>query len=291
MKKRLLLCVLALAATLLAACNTTRPDADTPSDGPTIMTIGPAITEIVVGLGAADRIIAADTFSAMVPGVPAGIPTVDMWNLDIEAVLMANADMILATSMINWGDDPLAVAAETGTQVVYLPGFSASIAEIEDSIRFIAETLGTPAAADGVIDAMQAEIAAVRAIGATIANRRTVYFEMEPPPMMFSFGGGTFINEMLEIIGAVNIFADYTAFVPVSDEQVIVANPDVILSNFPWHDDPIGEIMSRTGWDGIAAVESGRVHIIDTDASSRDSQNIVTALWEMARAVYPEYFN
>lgn len=290
MKKLLYACALLLFISAIAAC--TMQDADTPAatdTRPTIMSIGPAITEIIVGLGAGDRIIATDTFSAQVPGVPAGIPIVDMWNLDIEIVLMAEADMVLANEMIMFSGDPLAAAAEAGAAVVYLPGFSESIGDIKDNIRFIAATLGIPGTADTLIGTMEAEIEQARTIGETITHRRTVYFELDAPPDMFSFGSNTFLGEILEIIGAVNIFADHGAFVPVSDEQVIVANPDVILTNVPFGTP--AEIKARNGWGGIAAVENSRIFTIDSDASSRDSQKIIDAMWEIAHAVYPEYFD
>jgi iron complex transport system substrate-binding protein len=108
---------------------------------------------------------------------------------------------------------------------------------------------------------------------------------------MWGVGGGSFSHEMIEIVGAVNIFANYDySFFAVSEEILLEANPDVILTSTDSIDDPIGEIMERPGFGTITAVQNGNVFKIDVNASSRPSQNIIIALRQIAEAVYPEYF-
>ena len=53
---------------------------------------------------------------------------------------------------------------------------------------------------------------------------------------------------------------------------------------------PTKEIMSRDGWDNITAVKEKAVYSIDANSSSRPTQNIIKALKEMAKAVYPDEF-
>jgi len=127
----------------------------------------------------------------------------------------------------------------------------------------------------------------VRAIGETITDKKTVYFEIEAAPWMYSFGKGVFLHEMIGIVGATNIFGDQESWTSVADEVVLAEDPDVILTSVNYIDDPIGEIKSRPGWGGITAVKDGAVYYINTDASNRPSQNIVKALVEMAKAIYP----
>ena len=107
---------------------------------------------------------------------------------------------------------------------------------------------------------------------------------------MYSFGKGVFLDEMLEIIGAVNILVDQDEWVSVTDEAVLDANPDVVLTCVNYIDDPIGEIKGRPGWGEITAARNDDVYYIDTDSSNRPSQNIIIALKEMAKAVYPDKY-
>jgi iron complex transport system substrate-binding protein len=76
----------------------------------------------------------------------------------------------------------------------------------------------------------------------------------------------------------------------VVDEVVLAADPDVILTSVNYIENPVTEIMSRPGWSSMTAVINSDVYFIDTDASNRPSHNIVIALMEMARAVYPELY-
>ena len=71
----------------------------------------------------------------------------------------------------------------------------------------------------------------------------------------------------------------------------MAANPDVILTNVNYLEDPVGEILSRDGWNAVTAVSQKQVYAIDNMASSLANQNIVKALDQMAKAVYPEQYN
>ena len=56
-----------------------------------------------------------------------------------------------------------------------------------------------------------------------------------------------FLNEMIELIGATNIFADQDGWIPVSAEQVVAANPDVIITNADYMEGAVAEIEAREG--------------------------------------------
>ena len=256
----------------------------------TIVSIGPAITEIMVGLGYGGRIIATDGFSYGMAGLPTGIPQFDMMAMDAEALLSLDPDVLVVTDMIIIGDlDPLTLLSDVGIAVVYIP-VSPTISDIIDDIHFLAAVMGNAEAGNALVAEIEYEVARTRYIAGQIETQRTVYFEVGSPPWLTTFGRGVFLDEILEIVGAINVFGDYEGWLPIAEEQVLAANPDVIITNNEWIDDPVGDIMSRLAWEGINAVENGRVYSIDTDASSRPSQHIVRAIREIAAAVYPEYF-
>ncbi|MDL2325384.1 ABC transporter substrate-binding protein, partial [Ruminococcaceae bacterium OttesenSCG-928-A16] len=76
----------------------------------------------------------------------------------------------------------------------------------------------------------------------------------------------------------------------VEPESAMVANPDVILTNVNYIDNPVGEILGREGWGEISAIKNNEVFYIDNLASSLPNHNIVVALQQMAKAVYPEFY-
>jgi len=262
-----------------------------PDEIGTIITMGPSNTEIIAALGFGDKIIATDMYSEDVPGIKPGISFLDMLFPDGEQIVALQPDVMFVTGMgkETTGDDPLNLVSATGICVIYIPS-SSSIAEIMEDIRFIAAVMESQDKGAEIISGMESAIEAVRAVGQTITEKKKVYFEISAAPWMYSFGKGVFLHEMIEIVGAINIFADQEAWFSVADEVILAEDPDVILTSVDYIDDPIGEIMSRPGWGEITAVRDGAVYYIDTNASNRPSHNIIGALTEMAKAVYPDLY-
>ena len=257
----------------------------------TIITMGPSNTEILVALGFGDIIVAIDEYSENVVGIMPGIPMFSMLAPDGEQIINLMPDIVFVPGMSRRGgtDDPFKVVSDVGICVIYMPS-SDSIEDIKEDIRYIAAIMDAMDRAEGIIAGMEREIDRIAAIGATITDRRTVYFEVSAAPWIVSFGSGVFLNEMIELIGAVNVFKDREGWMSLSDEIALAADPDVILTSVNYLDDPIEEIKSRPGWSGVAAVRDGAVFYIDTDSSNRPSHNIVIALLQMAQAVYPDVF-
>ena len=257
-----------------------------------IITIGASNAEIIVTLGLGDKIVAVDMWSADVAGLPARASTeLDMLNLNAEFVISLMPDIIFVTGMARAGgtDDPLAPVSAAGITIVYMPT-STSIDAIMEDVLFIAAVLDKYEAGEAIVYEMRSEINTIREIAEGITTTRTVYFEIDPAPWMISFGRGTFLNEMIELVGAINVFGDQEGWFSVSAEDLLTLNPDVILTSSDFLDDPIGEIKSRPGFDAISAVQNGNVHLVTANYSNRPSHNIIRAIWEIAYAVFPEYY-
>ncbi|MDR1589686.1 MAG: ABC transporter substrate-binding protein [Oscillospiraceae bacterium] len=255
-----------------------------------VMIFGPSNCELLVDLGFGDAIVAADTYSGAIAGLAPDLPLFDMAAPDVESIVALDPDVIFVTGMVQaGGEDPYKPLRDSGICVIYVPS-SSSIESIKEDIRFVAAVMGAQEGGAALITKMETEIAAIKAVGDTITEKKTVYFELSAAPYMYSFGSGVFLNEMIEIVGAVNVLADQESWLSVADEAVLGANPDVILTSVNYIDDPIGEIKSRPGWQTISAVAAGDVYYIDADASNRPNHNIVKALREIALAVYPDKY-
>ena len=257
-----------------------------------IVSMAPSTTEILIDLGVADKIIAADTNTQKDGLLKQNIPYFDMMKPDAEKLIALKPDVVFISGMSNAkGNTPFSPLIDAGICVVNIPS-SSSIEAIYLDIAYIAAVVKHEGNGAKIIANMKKEIEAVRKKGASIAKdkKKTVYFEIGAAPYMYSLGTGTFINEMIEIIGAQNILADQKSWVSVSDEMVLAKDPDVILTNVNYIPNPIDEIMARSGWASLKAVKSKKVFGIDTNSSSRPNHNIIKALKEMAKAVYPEIY-
>ena len=255
-----------------------------------IISMGPSNTEIIVDLGFGDKIVAIDSYSDNIEGVKPGIPMFSMMGPDGEQIINLAPDVIFVTGMSKVdGGDLLQGVANAGICIIYLPT-STSIEAIEEDVMYISRVLGAEEKGEAIVSEMENEISEIKAIGETITDKKKVYFEIDAPPYLCSFGKGVFLNEMIELVGAENICGDQDGWVRITDETVVYANPDVILTSVNYIEDPVGEIRSRSSWSGVTAIKNGDVYYIDTDSSNRPSHKIVIALRQMAEAIYPDKY-
>lgn len=261
-----------------------------PEEIDTVAVLAPSLAETVVALGYGDEIQAYDTASVGLEGLKEDAIVLDMASPDMEQLVDLRPDVLLVTNMTLYDqENPYQSLIDMGVCVACVPT-SDSIADIESDIAFVASVFGAEEKGQELIEDMQGEIDRIAAIGETITEKKSVYFEISAAPSMYSFGDGVFLNEMLEIIGAKNILASESGWLGVTEEAVVNADPDVILTNVNYIEDPVGEILSRPGWEEVTAVRDGNVYYIDNMASSLPDHNVVKALAEMAAAVYPEYY-
>lgn len=263
-----------------------------PDNAEHIIALAPSIAETLIDLGCAESIIAIDTQtqSYAYESLSAELPAFDMMTPDTEQLANLKPDIVFISDMTSiGGTDPYAELKELGICVISIPS-SDSIQGIKDDISFIASCIGKSAEGEQIVANLTAELDAIAAIGATITDKKSVYFEISADPYEYSFGTGTFLNEMIEMIGATNIFADQESWLSVAPESIIAANPDVIITNVNYMENPVDEILSREGWDGVTAIKDNAVFYVDNRSSSLPSENIVKALKEMASAIYPDIY-
>lgn len=295
MKKMIsLVLVLMLAFSTLAIAEVSTQDRagaaiSIPEKVEKVVSLAPATTQIIEALGMMDKLIAVDTQTPLYVEETSGLLQFDMMAPDIEQIAMLEPDVVFTSGMSYIDDNPFKALIDMGICVIEIPS-SNSIEGVKEDIVFTAACLGVEDEGHAMVDAMQAKIDEIAAIGATITEKKTVLFEIACLPHIYSFGKGTFLDEMINLIGAENVLGDQQSWLSVTEESAVVANPDVILTNVNYIEDSVGEILARPGWESVTAIINGDVHYIDNGKSSLPNHYIVDALIEMAVAVYPEAY-
>lgn len=299
MKKKILL-LLTAALFFLTACgggnNGTEGNEPAPVEKPAaskkiekIIVMAPSLTESVIDLGMKDKIIATDTVSAELEGVPKGLPTFDMMSPNSEELVALQPDLILVSGMSSsGGEDPFTSVKDAGIDVVEFPS-AENMEEIKNDVKKLSALLGTEEKGEEIIKEMDKTIAYYRKKSSEITDKKSVYFEIGADPY-YSFGSDVYIDEMLQLVGAKNIFSDRKGWLNVEEESIIVANPDVILTTVDYIDDPVGNIMSRPGWSAVPAVKNKAVYRLKDPHFNLPNHNVVDALDELAKTIYPEVY-
>ena len=298
--KKILALIMTLSIFVLSGCSSQTDRMVTDREGtevniPTkiekIISTAPSNTEVLMALGLGDKLVAIDKYSTDIEGINTELPQIDFSNPDAETIIGLEPDIVIASGHNKTGsaEDPFKAISEAGIPVVYIPS-SDSIDGIYKDIEFIADVVNEESKGKEIVDDMKSQVEEIKAIGDTITDKKSVYFEISPAPYLSSFGKSTFLNEMIEIIGAKNIFENEEGWVSPTAEAIIDANPDVIITNAGYMENPTEEIKSRDAWENINAIKNNEVYLVDQNASSRPSQNVIKALEQMAKAVYPEHY-
>jgi iron complex transport system substrate-binding protein len=297
--------ILAIAL-CLSACNQTAETAPTsvkttvdrdgneikvPEKIDKIITLAPSITQTLQSMGYSDKIVGIDNYSEPYLLEPLEEAAVfESTAPDNETILMLAPDIIFVTGMsFVEGVNPYQTLIDSGICVAVIPS-SNSLDSIRQDIAFIADCMGEPSTATVIIDKMNDDIETIKNIGETITEKKRVHFEIAALPYIYSFGKGTFLDEMITIIGAENVYGEEDSWIAVAEESAIASNPDVILTSINYIDDPVGEILNRTGWEAVTAVKNGEVYKFTSDQTDVPNQFVTEALFEMAKFVYPDEY-
>ncbi len=271
-----------------------------PLEVESIISMSPATTRALIDMGYADKIVASDTNSQNSYGLELAddVLYMDMMSPDQEQIVALSPDIVFTSGMSSSdGNDAYANVRAAGLCVADIPS-SPSIKDVEDDLLFIGKCIGDEAAAQELVDEMEETIAEIKEIAATIPEeeKKTVLFELFTPsadyPTIYTAGPGTYINEMLELIGAKNIAADAdTDWPALSEEACIAADPQVILTADMYTPDVINVLLTMTGWENVSAIKDKAVYQQDSDQVNQPNHHVIDALIDMARYIYPEYYD
>lgn len=193
-----------------------------------VISLGGSVTEIVVALGAADRLVARDSTSTF-PHTVLALPDVGYLRaLSPEGVLALNPTLILAE------DDagPLEavdVLRAAGVPFVTMPD-DPSPAGVAAKVTAVAAALDLQAEGAALSAQITADLAAVTADAATVPVPRRVLFILSAQDGRIMAGGdGTAAAGMIALAGGINAATGFDGYKQMTDEAVLAAAPDVIL--------------------------------------------------------------
>ena len=272
-------------------------DIKVPAEVNTIVSLAPSTTRVLVDLGLALKIVAVDTNSLTYKDyLPAGVKTFDMMNPDNEAIAALKPDIVFTSGMSSvGGTSPFKSLVDAGICVADIPS-SASLSAIEDDIKFIGNCTGKGLEAAALATAMNASFKLISKTCESVPaeKRKTVLFMMSIPtaeaPTIYSFGKNTYLDEMLTAIGAKNVCGSQEGWVSISVEDAVAMNPDVILTNVDYVEDPVKDIKALKGWENVKAVKNNAVYKVDPNLSMQPNNHVVDAAIEWLKDVYPDIF-
>ncbi len=222
--------------------------------------------EVLYALGEQDRIAGITGYTVRPPQARKEKPKVYAFTTgDIEKILAVEPDLVLTFS-----DLQADIARDLIKAGVPVYAFNTrSIDDILGMVETLGRLVGAEAKAAALIDELEGQIAATRAIAAArIANtghRPRVYFEEWDEPNITAV---RWVSELIEIAGGENIFTERAASPLARDRiladplEIVRRDPEIIIGSWCGKHFRPEHIAARPGWSTVAAVQSGRMHEI-----------------------------
>ena len=258
-----------------------------------IVSLVPAVTEILFAIGAGPQVVAVSSFDDFPPEVKA-LPRVGaLLDPDVERILALRPDLV-----VSYGSQT-DLQTQLGRAGIAAYSYRhAGVAGIYDSLQGIGKATGRQVEADRLAQRIRGALDAARArVKGRRRPRTLLVFERDPLTLrgIFVSGGRGFLHEMLEMAGGVNVFADVAReAVQPSQETLIARAPEVIIEVRA-----TGLIASeatsedRKAWSALAAIpaiRSGRIYFLSGDHMLVPGPRVAQGVESFARALHPEAF-
>jgi iron complex transport system substrate-binding protein len=258
-----------------------------------VVSLVPAVTEMLFAIGAGARIVGVSSFDSYPPEVGRIARVGGLIDPDVERILSLRPDLVIVYGTQE--DLPRQLARAGIALFVYRHG---GLADVTRTMRDLGRRVGNAVQADGVTARIEADLAGIRTRVESRPRPRTlIVFGREPLSLrnLYASGGVGFLHDMLEVAGGTNIFANLRReSVRVNMESLLAARPEVVLDLRVDEGLSPGRLrQERDLWNrlpAIPAVRSGRVHVLTGQHLVVPGPRVVGVVEAMARALHPEAF-
>ena len=244
-----------------------------------IVSLNPPTTEILFAIGAGGRLVGRTTYDRW-PEAAIALPDLGGGlRPNVEAVLAARPDLVVLYA----SDDNRDAARRLRLAGVETAAFRVDrIADFRRVSVALGALTGDSVAARVLVDSVDATIARVRAATGTLP-RPTVFWPLYDQPLLAT-GGGSFLNELIEVAGGRNIYGFMPEPSPrITVEDLLRRDPDVILLS----PESRARYLADPRWRALRAVRAGRLVAVDTTLVFRPGPRLGEAARSVALLLHP----
>lgn len=264
---------------------------EAPASEQRLVSLSPALTQMVVDLGAGDRLVGVGRFD---PAAPEGLPVVgDLYEIDYEKLLsVAPTDLLMQPPADGVPEKLRDLAGQRGWRIH--PYTIETIADVQRVLagtegKGIGEVVGRPARALALRRAIDAQLDQLLVLLAEQRAPRTLLLVGLNP--ITAAGPETFLSEMLTMASGQNVVEATASRYPVySKEKVLGLEPEVIVIFQPGGrgvagEAPMPEVLADLD---VPAVAHDRVHWIYDPMALIPSTTMPRVAGELARRLHPD---
>lgn len=251
-----------------------------------IVALSPHLVEILFDLGVGEQIVGALEFSDH-PIAAQSIPRIGgAQGINIEKLIALEPDIVFVWQGGNQAKD-IEQIKRLGFNLVF--SNPKQLFDLADEINHFGKVLNLETKAQEVTKKYVTRLSKLQN---TYADQRAVnvFYQLWPEPLM-TINGSTWINQLLTVCGANNVFSTNSSPYPqVGIENVIKAQPEVII--VPAQHDRMKEIESSEQtlfwqqWPEIPAVNKNNFIIVNADLLHRNTPRMLLGLEPLCQQIH-----
>lgn len=279
-----------VAATALTAARAAGQAPQTASHPKTtrIVSLAPNVTEMLFAIGAGPDVVGVSSFDTYPAEVASRVRVGGLVDPNIERILS-----LTPTLVVVYGSQTELKARLARAGIPVFDYAHGSLADVTATMRALGQRLGRGAEADAAAARIERDLAAVRARVAGLPRPKTLLvFGREAGSIrgIYVSGGYGFLNDLLDVAGGVNVFAEIRREnLQISSEQVLARAPEAIVE-LRGVMTPDRVETERQVWQqlpGVPAVKSGRIHVLQGDWLTVPGPRVAAAARVLADALHP----
>ncbi len=279
----------------VSGCDSGHTTADSPATQasprarvrPAVASLVPAATDLLIGMGADDHLVAVSNFDLERDGTR-GLPKVgDYERTDWEQIASLRPDF-LVTQYADGRTPAGMIQREQELAIRPLNVHIDSLADIDAACDALGDAVSERAKAAAWKKTNQDRLAAVRA--RVVGRSRPSVLIVRSASGLDLVGPGTFLSELLEIAGGTNAAASLKSKYPSIDREMLQSiDPDIILELLPEASTQVID-EARCAWSTLPelkAVRNGRTPILIDWYLLQPGAHVADIAEKMAEAIAP----
>ena len=210
-------------------------------------------------LGEQDRIVGISGFAVRPPQARKEKPIVSVFtDASIDKILSLQPDLVIGFSDIQAGIAKELIAKGVTVWV----NNHRTVDGILKMIMQLGCLVGKHKEARFLIEQYKTSITAIQQAASRLLYKPTVYFEEWFDPLISGIG---WVSELIELAGGVDIYKEHQGAALAKDRiiadmsDVVRRNPDIIIASWCGKMFKKEKLISRKGWDQIAAVKNDAI--------------------------------
>ena len=239
-----------------------------------IIAFDSAALETIFELGEGDKIVGTHDFVSYPPEAEKITRVGGAFNMNIEAIVGLNPDLVFVFSDQNLND-----LKNAGLKVLYIESLNNDFIKISDEIRMWGRILDAEDKAEDIISDFEKRLYNIQDAVKNIDIKQSIFQDVGD---LWTPGPNTLVGEVFTFLNSTNIAFDVDGYEQISREIIVDRNPDVILTS------DIDSITKDPAFIEINAVVNNRVYILPSDALSIGGPRFIDGIEELALLIYQE---